>query len=374
MRKLTLILLFTTVTYILSGITIEHIDNEKIIRSEDTSLNEITIVFAGDLMVHQLQLNASLDKKTNSYNFSPCFSIIKPYIQKADLAIANLETTFSGKPYTGYPYFSSPEIFLQTAIKSGFDIFQIANNHIADKGSEGIEQTVKLLSAKTKFVGSYINKQQRDSLYPLIVEKKGLKIALLNCTYGTEKPKESYQPCVVNLIDTAQIHQDVITAHERGARFVIMTIHWGDEYTLVPNEGQKMLARYFAHIGINLIIGSHPHTVQDFELIAFPGSSNVPVFYSLGNFISNQRKENSNGGVLAYVTINTKSNRISNCSYLPTYVHRGYLQGKYQYYVLPIPEYLMHKPTYNIGTKADSLLHIFYRNTTKKLSNITVHN
>ncbi|MDR3704512.1 MAG: CapA family protein [Paludibacteraceae bacterium] len=374
MRKLTLILLFTAVTSILLGVTNKHIDNKIVSKYEDADSDKITIVFAGDLMVHQLQLDAAHNKKTNSYDFNPCFSIIKPYIQSADLAIANLETTFSGKPYTGYPYFSSPETFLETTIKSGFDIFQIANNHIADKGSEGIKQTVKLLSAKTTFVGSYIDKQQRDSLYPLIVEKKGLKMALLNCTYGTENPKESYQPCVVNLIDTVQIHQDVITARKRGAKFVIMTIHWGDEYTLAANEEQKMLARYFTHIGINLIIGSHPHTVQDFEIISLPDSSKVPVFYSLGNFISNQRKENSNGGILAYVTINTKNNRILNCSYLPTYVHREYLQGKYQYYILPIPEYLKHKTTYNIGATADSLLHIFYRNTTSKLSNISIHN
>lgn len=373
MRKFASILLITSVILLFSGFTNKSTDDKSITNSEWGNSKTITIVFAGDLMLHQLQLNAAFDKKSNTYNFDPCFRIIKPYISGADLAIVNLETTLAGKPYTGYPYFSSPQSILSSAGKAGFNVFQIANNHIADRGVQGLKQTVKTIP-QGKFVGSYADKQQRDSLYPLIIEKKGIKIALLNCTYGTELPRETYQPGIVNLIDTAQIHQDVRKARQQGARFIIMTIHWGDEYASEPNEQQRMLATYFARIGINLVVGTHPHVVQKFDYIAAPNGNKIPIFYSLGNFISNQRKPDTNGGILAYVAIDKETGNILTCKYLPIYVHRGYLNRKYQYYVLPIPQYLKHKTAYNIGREADSLLHIFYKNATQRLSNILPFN
>ena len=351
----------------------ENMDNE--LHRKDS----VVLVFAGDIMGHIPQLEAAYDKTTGTYNFISCFNFISPYIQSADLAVANLEVPLAGKPYSGYPCFSSPDALLDGAVAAGFDVMQLANNHIADKGKAGIERTYLTVNNKVKSIGVYLNPVQRDSLYPLILTVKGIKIALLNSTFGTNGHVVP-PPYLVNQIDTTQIdttqidttqiRKDIQTAKRRGAKFIIATFHWGNEYELKANKIQEKLAQFVVNAGADVIIGSHPHVVQNFEMVGRSDSTKAPVFYSLGNMISNQRWRNSNGGILARITISKESCKIMNTDYLPFYVYKGTLNGKFQYYLIPTEKYLNKSMQMNLPVKEDSMLVTFDQDVRLRLQNL----
>lgn len=370
MKKITLISIITTVILLLvesSVLTSDNQDNKNI---EYDYSDTITYIFAGDIMGHMPQIKAAYVLQGDSFNFRPSYQFIKPYINDADLAVGNLEVPLAGKPYSGYPNFSSPEALVEGPLYAGFDVLLMANNHAADKNAIGIKKTIDILNKKSKYTGAFLNQTQRDSVYPLIVNVKGLKTAILNCTYDTNNNIVP-QPFIVNLIDTAQIRQDVLTAKQKGAEFIIITIHWGTEYKTNSNKEQEMLASFFAKIGIDLVIGSHPHVVENFDYAYKPDSTKVPVFYSLGNMISNQTKRNTNGGILAKISVSAKTHEILKSEYIPFYVHKGVMNGLYQYYLIPTTQYVQNPDRFKIGSKADSLLRIFHEDTKLRLSNIS---
>ena len=169
--------------------------------------NVVRIVFAGDVMAHVPQINASYDSVNKTYDFNSCFKYVKEIISKGDLAGVNLETTLSGVPYTGYPQFSSPEQLGNALKNAGFNIIFNANNHCCDKGKRGIERTItKLDSIKIKHTGTFNDSTERMKNYPLIFEKNNIRIALLNCTYGINGIIAA-KPVIVNYIDTTQIKE-----------------------------------------------------------------------------------------------------------------------------------------------------------------------
>lgn len=331
--------------------------------------DSVCIVFAGDIMGHMPQIEAACDSKNGKYDFTPCYAYIAPYIATADLAIANLEVPLAGKPYSGYPRFSSPDELLHGAISAGFDVMQLANNHIADRGRIGIERTYNTVTRKLKSVGVYPNSVVRDSLYPLIVTVKGLKLAILNCTFGTNgHPVPA--PFVVNGIDTIQIKKDISAAKQKGAQCIIMTIHWGNEYELKANNYQNRLAQFLVNAGIDVIIGAHPHVVQNFENISRPDGSVVPVYYSLGNMISNQRWRNSNGGILARIVLSRSTGKVLSTDHMPFYVYKGKLNERFQYYIIPTERYLSGSYPFHLSAGEDSMLVTFDTDTRQRLQNV----
>ena len=334
--------------------------------------DNVTLVFVGDIMGHSPQFEAAYNSQTNSYNYDICFQHVKSYITNADFALANLEVPLAGMPYSGYPNFSSPDALLDALKNTGFSILQTANNHVLDRGKFGMERTIRQIEKRNLLhMGSYVDAIQRDTLYPLIVESKGVKIAFLNCTYGTNTHEVS-EPNRVNYIDTLEIINDIKRANNLNADFRIMTIHWGTEYELQANEAQRKIAQFLVNHGINLIIGSHPHVVQNAEIFYDKDSIPVPVFYSLGNFISNQRKLNTNGGILVKVEIDAKSKTFKNSSFLPVYVHRGILNGEYQYHLIPTSDFIQKPSNYKILTSDSISLTVFDKETRSRLKNINL--
>lgn len=305
---------------------------------------QLKFVFAGDIMGHGPQINAAYDSVNDIYDYEPCFRYIKPYISKADIAIANLEIVLGGKPYTGYPVFSSPDELALEIKNAGFDILVTANNHSYDKGKFGFERTISFLdSIALPHLGTYKDQASRDSLHPMIFEKNGFRIALLNYTYGTNGIVPE-KPNVVNYIDKETIVTEISIARQKQVDFIIAIMHWGAEYMLTPNKEQKELAHFLAKEGCHAIVGSHPHVVQTFEMIyPFPDDStiSVPVFYSLGNFVSNQRNRYRDGGAMFSFTIEKSNSRIfvKDLNYIPYWVYKGVLQNKFQYYILPLNFY-----------------------------------
>lgn len=330
----------------------------------------VSIIFAGDVMGHSPQFEAAYNPQNVTYNFDICFKSVKSYVENADFAVANLEVPIAGKPYSGYPNFSSPDALLDALKNAGFKILLTANNHVLDRGEIGLERTIVQLKKRNfLFGGSYLDENQRDSIYPIILKSKGIKIAIFNCTYGTNH-SEVPEPNLVNYIDTVEIANDIRDADQLGVDFKIMTVHWGTEYELMASEMQRKTAQFFVNHGINLIIGSHPHVVQNAEMMFGKDSIPVRVFYSLGNFISNQRKPNTDGGIMLKVEIDTKSKSILKTSFLPVWVFRGVLNGDYQYHLIPTTDYIKKSSTFNLSKKDSLSLTYFDNETKKRLSNI----
>jgi poly-gamma-glutamate synthesis protein (capsule biosynthesis protein) len=340
---------------------------------KDANDQIVTLIFAGDIMGHSPQFQSAYDIQTKTYDYKVCFENVKPYIESADIAVANLEVTLAGPPYSGYPNFSSPDALLDALKYTGYDVMLTANNHVLDRGKHGFERTLKVLSDKEmKFVGSYLNQQQRDTLYPLIIDTHGLKIAFLNYTYGTNGYKP-LSPTIINVIDTNQIKKDIKKARSKSADIVVMTVHWGTEYQTKAGIEQQKLAKLFAREGVDLIIGSHPHVVQNAELLEIDSTRKVPVFYSLGNSISNQRNINTDGGIMVKVEIGANSKQILKTTYLPVYVHKGILKKKFQYHLIPTPDFVSDTTANYVINKVDSAaLLLFDKNTRERLSNFEI--
>ena len=300
----------------------------------------VTIVFVGDIMGHEPQYLIAYNHETGQYEYADCFRYVAPYIDSADLACGNLEVTMSGAPYSGYPCFSSPDALLYALQEVGFDVLFTANNHVLDRGRHGVERTIAMLdSVGFAHAGSYVDSLSRDTTYPLVVEVKDMRVGFINATYGTNGLQVK-APNMVNYIDTVEMAADLDRLSELGADMKIAVMHWGNEYQLQADAAQRRCAEWLARHGADLIIGGHPHVSQDADTVFDAEGKPVVVYYSMGNFISNQRRPNTYGGVMVMATLNRFTHRVVAADYIPYYVHKGYIHGKYQYYVVPSKAYL----------------------------------
>ncbi len=285
--------------------------------------DEAEIVFAGDAMMHQGQLDAAR-RGDGHYDFSEYFSAIGSYVSQADYAVVNLETPLSTPPYSGYPCFNAPTEYADALADAGFDLFLTANNHTLDRRDKGLCNTITALdSKKYSHIGTYKNIEERNLVMPFIRNINGMNIAFLNYTYGTNGIKPGNEVCV-DYIDRSQIKRDVDTARARGAEIIIACIHWGNEYQLLPHSTQTSLAKYVHSLGVEVIIGSHPHVIQPF----IQNFDDTPILtvYSLGNFISNMKTCDTRGGALVKIRLQRGSDgkvRLADTTYRLVYTEPG---------------------------------------------------
>lgn len=309
----------------------------------------LRLIFAGDIMGHLPQIKSAEVKPDVSYDYKPCFQYIKPLLERADLAIGNLELTLPGKPpYTGYPQFRSPDDLARDLAWAGFDVLVTANNHSNDAYKEGVIRTIETVKANGMFqTGTFRNSDERSALYPLMVYHNGFKVAFLNYTYGTNGIPTT-PPVVVNLIDTAQMRKDIEEARSMRPHAVIAILHWGAEYQLAENAEQRQLAAFLIRHGADLIVGSHPHVVQPIKSETFVDAQGkertATVVYSLGNFVSNQTKTHTDGGILFETLLikNKTTGKIyfSENRFIPVFRQiRTDNQGKITYHILPAGKY-----------------------------------
>ena len=278
--------------------------------------SQLRVVFTGDIMGHDTQIASALATGESGYDYKPCFEYLRPYLMEADLVIGNLEVTLAGSPYKGYPAFSSPDELAGALKWAGFDILVNANNHALDRGKKGVDRTIEVLDREGIVqTGTFPDPESRATYYPLIVEKKGIRIALLNYTYGTNGLRDR-PPVIVNRIDTALIRSDLQKARTAQPDFILVTMHWGNEYQVEENSRQQELATFLFNNGADAVIGSHPHVVQP---IRGEGMGNL-VAYSMGNLISNQRKRNTDGGIVLEMVLSKEPAGISSYAYLPVWV------------------------------------------------------
>ena len=270
-----------------------------------------TILVMGDVMMHRDQISNAA-RPDGTYDFSTYLANIKPLIEDADLAIANMEFTLAGKPYSGYPCFSAPDGYEDYVASCGVDVFLTANNHILDKGKTGLERTLARYSEMeasgiVKHTGVSATPEDDRTRFPLMVAVKGVRIALLNFTYGTNIKGDNDFP-KVHLTDKKEIEAAVNRARRIGADFVIALPHWGTEYVLTHSSSQEALADWLVGIGCDAVIGAHPHVAQDYGQVASLSEGQVktsPVVYSLGNIVSNMSAANTQVGLVVRLRIST---------------------------------------------------------------------
>lgn len=245
----------------------------------------VSVMIIGDVMMHSRQLD---------YDCRQFLEGIRATLQDADIAIANMEFSLGGPPYSGYPAFSAPDEYARyIAEDCGVDVLLTANNHILDRGRRGLSRTLSVYDTLcAKHTGTASDSLALEHSYPLIMTEKGIRIALLNFTYGTNNPSgRSREWPRVNMMEKENVREALSKARER-ADFIIALPHWGTEYSLKHDSKQEQWAEWLISEGVDAIVGAHPHVIQDTTQI-----KNVPVLYSVGNAISNMSARNTRLGM-----------------------------------------------------------------------------
>lgn len=309
---------------------------------------EISLLFLGDIMGHDLQIESAYNKNTGKYDFSTEFEHIQPFVKDVDATIGNLEVTLAGPPYKGYPKFSSPDQLAIDIKNAGINYLTTANNHIYDRGLEGFRRTVDVLdSLGFKHTGSFKSEEYKKQRHPLIIEENGWKVALLNYTYAVNGGVYDKR-MLLNELDTAVIRKDLIETKKGNYDAIIVYFHWGQEYKRNSNLKQQKIANMCFENGANVVVGAHPHVIQEMSKHEYTYKNgqkkDVLVAYSLGNYVANYGSwRYSNGGALLRFKLKkteTGEIKIEEQGYYLVWVYRKAKTGKLKtYYVLPIDQY-----------------------------------
>ena len=304
---------------------------------EDSAEYTLSILVAGDLMQHQGQINAARNSD-GTYSYDETFRYVKEEVSSADLAIANFEVTLGGQPYKGYPCFSAPDEYLQATIDAGFDVLLTANNHCLDSRQKGLERTIDMMDkAKIPHLGTYKNIAERNKNYPFLIEKNGFRVVILNFTYGTNG-LQVQAPNVVNYMDTTEIARDIKKAKQMKPDIILAIPHWGIEYVLHPNQQQKDIAAWLLRKGVDHVIGGHPHVLQPMERRNKAKNGGNVVVYSLGNYVSNMTKVNTDGGAMVRMDFKKKGRVVTleDCGYSLVWVSRPQISGHKNFRIYPV--------------------------------------
>ena len=327
----------------------------------DSTSGRLTFLFVGDILGHDTQINAAYNASEDSYNYDEYFEYLKPVIRDADFTIANLEVTLGGEPYKGYPKFSSPDELAADCRNAGINVLVTANNHCCDRGKKGIIRTINALDLMDiSHTGTFKDTSDRILNYPLILEKNGIKVDLLNYTYGTNGiPVPS--GVVVNLINKQRIEKDIFDSKKKKVDKIIVFFHWGKEYKSTPDDKQIDLAEFCFSRGVDIVIGSHPHVVQKMEWFKEGDNSGERLIaWSLGNFVSNQRKSKTDGGALIKFTLSKRDNltQITETGYYLTWVYKTILKNKTCFQILPVSQF-EYKPDFFLSKAYFDKMQIF---------------
>lgn len=357
---------------------------ETAAKPAEVTTEDLSIVCVGDIMAHVPQYKAAYNASTDTYDFTENYTFVKSYIEGADLALCNVETVFADKPLQGYPTFNAPAGLATTIAQTGFDVALTSNNHMIDQGTDGVIQSLKVLrKAGMTTVGSRLTEDEKEYA---VVDVKGVKVGVIAYTYETTGSSETKSinglrvpdaaiPIICSFnpanweADVLKIANNITLAREDGAQIVIVYLHWGEEYMTQPLEYQTKMAEYLAkEAGVDIIFASHPHVLEKAETIySEKFDKTVPVFYSMGNFISNQRSEtlgaghrNTEDGMIAGVTFEVKKSKkkidsikLKTATALPTWVSRVNVSGRWLYQIIPLDSsYGQNESLVKFGTTA----------------------
>lgn len=310
--------------------------------AKEDSIVTIKISATGDLMCHSVQFNYA-KVSNDSFDFNPVFEYVKEIISKSDFAFGNLETVLAGstKNYSGYPFFNTPNSFVEAVKNAGFDLLITSNNHSLDRGEDGILRTINELDKlNLNHTGTFRTQSDRDSIR--IFDIKGIKMGVIAYSYGTNgNPIPIHKSYLINIIDEELIASDIRKARKNGAEVVLVNFHFGEEYQREPNSFQEEVVSKTVAAGADIIIGGHPHVIQPLKIFKTSDAKLDSGFvaYSLGNFISNQRWRYSDAGIILTLSISKNifndSIFVSGIEYHPVWVFKGATNFGNRYIILP---------------------------------------
>ena len=335
-----------------------------------------TLTAIGDVMCHNTQYMDAYDSDTGTYDFSYVFDNISSYTKTADICIGNLETSFAGEDrgYSNYPTFNSPDSLADSLKSIGVDVLSTAGNHALDMGFSGLSRTIDVLDkADISHLGTYKTQEDQDKV--LIKYVKGVKIAFIDYTYGTNGISiPSDKKFCINLIDKDLIKKHIETAKNQNADMIVACMHWGTEYQTKQNSEQEELADFLFQNGVNVIIGNHPHVIQPMEkrtVTLEDGSTRDGfVVYALGNFICDQNAVNTRDSIILNLKITKHTDgsiTIDNYDYVPIYMYKDTSVSKHKMKILDI-----NKTIYNYENNLDdSITEKIYNLMKTELGRIT---
>lgn len=303
----------------------------------------LRMLSVGDNLIHDgIYEQAKKRAGGNGYDFSYCYTRVKDTIAAADVATVNQETIVA-KSYepSGYPLFNSPQELGQAVVDTGFDVVNLANNHMLDKTAKGLAEAIDFWDG-TGLVRTGAYKDAQDLETVEYIEKNGLKIGLVGITQytnGLVLPSDSPLKYILTS-DEATIERKIKAAKAQ-CDVVLVNVHWGSEYTTTPSQDQRNLAKKMADWGANVIIGHHPHVLQPVEWIETGDGTRTLVAYSLGNFISQQSTAaRVIGGMLRYdITKDFETGRVTvgNVRFETIVTH--YVSGSHDVQIYPLSQY-----------------------------------
>jgi poly-gamma-glutamate capsule biosynthesis protein CapA/YwtB (metallophosphatase superfamily) len=316
-------------------------------RPEEPPMTEtrVRIVAVGDIMFHDPQIDHAWNG--TAFDFHDTFSDVRPIFEAADLAVGNFEAVTAGEQvgYHGFPCFNAPDTVMTALVDSGFDLFTTANNHCLDQGDEGIRRTLENIARHgARNVGT---DSPETGIRPYALETvKGVRIAFLAYTYGVNenewKVRVGKPAQWVHLIDRERMENDLAAAREAHPDFVVVFMHWGEEYAKNPSTEQLDLAEWLFALGVDVILGSHPHVLQRADSKTIDGKRKW-VIYSMGNFVSNQRLETmddartEDGVIVTLEFVKTSQNkRLDSVEFTPTWVDKYSDSDRIRYRIVPL--------------------------------------
>ncbi|HEV7229839.1 MAG TPA: CapA family protein [Bacteroidia bacterium] len=320
----------------------ETIAKPTVLAPVKDSIVSARISFTGDLMCHVPQYENSKNAD-GTYDFNPSFTFVKPYLEQADLTMGNLELTFAGTdiPLAGYPTFNAPDSYADAVKNAGFDFVVTSNNHSMDTQEKGLLRTLDILDKKgIGHTGTFRSQADHDSVR--VLQVKGMKLGVLNYTYGTNGAYPAKERAyMLNVIDTIAIERDIRMARKQGAELVLVYFHYGKENISDPTDAQKLVVRKSMEYGADIIIGGHPHVISPvnyYKTTQATLDSGI-VAWSLGNFLSNQYHRYTDAGLIFTLTLRKNITRGKylkpEADYIPTWVYRASDPKMRKHIVLP---------------------------------------
>lgn len=358
-NKKIIILFILLILIIVGGISFIKLESKKEVTNEVTSNNEqksekkqpvtFTMTALGDSLCHNTQYWDAYNSKNDEYDFSYVYEDIKGYTTSADITVGSLETTFAGKErgYSNYPTFNTPDSLAKALKDIGLDVVSLAGNHALDYGYTGLCRTIDVFdNVGISHLGTYKTEEEQKQV--LVKDVKGVKIAFINYTYGTNGIALPIgKEYCVNIIDKDAIKKQILEAKNQNVDMIVACMHWGTEYKTSSNDEQEELAEFLFKNGVDVILGNHPHVLENMEkkTITLDDGTQKDVFvvYALGNFTADQRDEITRDSAILNLTITRNEDgkiSIDKVNYIPIYMYKNTNVTTHKFKILDIDKTL----------------------------------
>ena len=384
MIKILMSMMFLVAIVVLANTYYKEKENEENIylnngidetEENSDSVNEevqyVDIISLGNLIIHQSQIDGA--KQENSYDFSPSFQYIKKMILDSDISMGILEGALAGCEPSGYPFFNSPDEVVDALKDTGIDIINYANNHIYDYEDVGLQRTIDVTKEKGLDVLG-VKSTEKEKNY-LVKEVNGIKIGFLAYVFETSMINghktinsnilSTYSENLINTFNYndlesfyKKIENEISAMKSEGVEFIITSMHWGEEYNTYIEASQNEIAKRLNKLGVDIILGGHPHVIQPYEIMRNESGNSTFVIYSQGNSLSNQSEQEigvaeSEDGIMIKFTLEKKDGNVSLKEYkiIPTWVYKEEKgDGTYYHKIIPVEEALANPEEYGINS------------------------